>query len=208
MTDGPPPDGTWGVCHFCGVAVPAGATKCPICGASDPIPASQFATAPRRVRRWVRFTNVFRTVIVATVAIGLAYLLISAAISGPPNVPDPLTTAGAYLVGPGNFTVIQGNITGGDFVLGNYTSVSPPGMNIAVSIYNSSQWSWFTTGAGSPGNQWNNTPTWTGRIIFSAAYTDIYYFVFTNPLPPSSHLAITIYVTTEYYSNSADDGFA
>jgi hypothetical protein len=208
VTDLPPPDRTWGACRFCGVAVPAGATKCGICGADRPIPAAEVATAPRRVRRWLKFTGAFRTLIVVAVAAALTYTLIGAVLSGPPVVADPLTTAGTYALGPGNFTVISGNITGGDFVVGNYTAVSPPGVSIAVNVYNSSQWEWFTTGQGTPGNQWNNTPTWDGRIVFSAAYTDMYYFVFSNPLPPTSHVTVDVYVTTEYQSNVGDDGFA
>ena len=207
MTDPTPSDGTWGVCRFCGGAVPAGATQCGICGAPDPIPAAEVASQPPKVRRWLFATGAFRALIVTVVAVGLAYLLISAVITGPPNVADPLTTAGTYAIAPGNYTVLSGNITGGDFVVGNYTSVSPPGMSIAVSVYNSSQWAWFTTGQGTPGVQWNNTPTYDGRIIFSAPYTDMYYFVFLNPLAPSTHLTVDVYVTTEYYSNSADDGF-
>lgn len=207
MTDPTSPGTTWGACTFCGVAVPPGAAKCPICGAENPLTAAQIPTASKRVRRRIYATGAFRTFIVIVVAGGLAYLLISAALTGPPNVQDPLTTSGLYQIGAGNYTVIAGNITGGDFVLGNYTSVSPPGMNVSVAVYNSSQWQWFTTGTGSPGNQWNNTPTYEGRIIFSAPYTDLYYFVFSNPLPPSTHLTVGVYVTTEYESNVGDDGF-
>ncbi|MGA9840579.1 MAG: emp24/gp25L/p24 family protein [Thermoplasmata archaeon] len=208
MTDPEPPPATWGACQFCGVAAPAGATKCPICGAENPVPAAEIATAQPRVRRRIRLTAAFRTLIVVAVAGALAYTLLAAVIAGPPVVADPLTTAGTYAIGPGNFTVISGNITGGDFVVGNYTALDPPGIDISVSVYNSSQWQWFTTGSGSPGAQWNNTPTFDGRIVFSAPYTDMYYFVFLNPQPPSSHLTVDLYVTTEYESNVGDDGFA
>jgi hypothetical protein len=189
------------------VAVPAGATRCPMCGASDPIPAAALATVPRRVRRRIQLTGFLRSVIVVAVVVGLAYTLIATVVAGPPNVADPLTTSGTYTIGPGNYTVISGNITGGDFVIGNWTSVSPPGMDVGVAVYNSSNWAWFTAGSGIAGTQWNNTPTWNGEIVFSALYTDLYYFVFTNPLPVSTHLSIAVYVATEYYSNSADDGF-
>ncbi len=203
----PPGPGTWGTCRFCGVAVAPGASTCGICGAADPIAAGALPRESRRVRRRVRITGALRTVIVLAVVIGLSYALISAVVQGPPVVADPLTTAGTYVLGPGNYTVIAGNITGGDYIIGNWTSVSPPGILIGVAVYNSSQWGWFTSGAGSQGNQWNNTPGPSGRIIFSAPYTDMYYFVITNLLPSTSHLNVSVYVTTEYESNVGDDGF-
>ncbi len=206
MTDAAPAPGTWGACSFCGVAVPAGATTCPICGAANPIPAAALATVARPVRRRIRLTNTLRAAIVIAVAAGLAYTLIAAALSGPPTVPDPLTTAGMYTLAPGNFTVIAGNITGGDYVQGNYTSVSPPGIGISVAVYNSSEYSWFTNGTGSPGVQWNNTPTWDGAIVFAAPYTDMFYFVFTNVLPPSSGITVHVYIATVYESDVAEDG--
>lgn len=207
VTEPLPTEGTWGACRFCGVAVPAGASRCPMCGAADPIPAAGLASAPRRVRRRVQLTGFLRSVIVIAVVAGLAYTLVATVLAGPPNVADPLTTTGTYAIGPGNYTVISGDITGGDYVIGNWTSVAPPGMNVGVVVYNSSNWAWFTTGSGVPGSQWNNTPTYSGEIVFSALYTDTYYFVFSNPLPTSTHLTIAVYVATEYYSNSANDGF-
>ncbi|HTW76527.1 MAG TPA: hypothetical protein VMG14_02020 [Thermoplasmata archaeon] len=199
---------TWGACRFCGVAVAPGAAKCGICGAEDPLPASALPTSDRRVRRRLRLTGALRTVIVVTVAVGLAYTLIAAVLQGPPIVADPLTTAGTYALGPGNFTVIAGNITGGDYVVGNWTSLNPPGMDIGIAVYNQSEYDWFQYGQGSPGSEWNNTPSASGRIVFSAAYTDTYYFVITNVVPPSAHITVDVYVTTEYESNVGDDGFA
>jgi hypothetical protein len=203
----PAPD-TWGACRFCGVAVAPGAAACGICGAADPVPATALPTEARRVRRRIHLAGTLRSIIVVAVVVGLAYTLISAVVQGPPVVADPLTTAGTYALGPGNYTVIAGNITGGDYVVGNWTSVNPPGMDIGLAVYNSSQWGWFTHGQGSPGNQWNNTPGASGRIVFSAPYTDMYYFVFTNVVPPTSHITVDVYVTTEYESNVGDDGFA
>lgn len=196
----------WGACSFCGGAVPPDAKVCPICGADHPVRAGEFASAPKRVRRRIQLSGTLRSVIVVGVVAALAYALISAAVQGPPVVADPLTTSGTYLLGPGNYTVIEGNITGGDYVQGNYSAVTPPGMDISVAIYNSSEWSWFTNGTGSSGVQWNNTPAWSGPIVFSAPYTDTYYFVFSNPLPMTSHVTIEIYVATVYESNVAEDG--
>jgi hypothetical protein len=206
VTDPVPTDAAWGACTFCGVAVPPGAAKCPICGAESPLRAAEIPNAPKRVRRRIRLTNTLRSLIVITVAVGLAYTLISAVIAGPPVISDPLTTTGSYVLGPGNYTVIWGNITGGDYIQGNFSAMTPPGLDIGVTIYNSSQWSWFANGTGSQGNQWNNTPSWSGAIVFAAPYTDTYYFVFTNVLPASSGIAVQVYIATVYESNVAEDG--
>ncbi len=209
MATAPPPaPGTWGYCPFCGVAVAPGATHCGICGAENPVPAAALPTTDRRVRRRIRLTGALRTIIVVTVVVGLGYTLVSAVLQGPPVVADPLTTSATYSLGSGNYTVIAGNITGGDYIVGNWTSVNPPGMDISVAVYNQSQFDWFEFGQGSPGVQWNNTPSASGRIVFSAAYTDMFYFVITNVLPPSAHITVDVYVATTYESNVGDDGFA
>ena len=92
---------------------------------------------------------------------GLAYAVISAELSGPPNlVGDPLTTVGTYTLGPGNFTVIYGDITGGDFVTGNFTAVHPLGVNIGLAVYNSSEYVEFSDG-GTPTPLYTVGPTTT-----------------------------------------------
>jgi hypothetical protein len=206
VTEEPPSPSTWGACSFCGGAFPPSARTCPICGADRPVRAGQLAKAPKRVRRRIQLSGTLRSVIVVGAVIALAYALIAAVLSGPPIVADPLTTSGAYVLGPGNYTVISGNITGGDYIQGNYSAMTPPGMDIAVAVYNSSQWNWFSNGTGNPGSQWNNTPSWTGAIVFAAEYTDTYYFVFSNPLPLTSGITIEIYVVTVYESDVAEDG--
>jgi hypothetical protein len=203
-----PAPGTWGACRFCGVAVPAGATKCEICGADRPLSAAEIPNAPRSVRRRLKVTGFLRSVIVVVVIAGLAYAIISAELSGPPVLTgDPLTTAGTYTLGPGNFTVLSGEINGGDYVLGNFTSVNPAGTNISLSVYNTSGWAAFA--AHSPATPvWTLPSTYDGRIIYSPLVTDNYYFVFENLYPVSSHLTVQVYITTTYESNSGDDGFA
>jgi hypothetical protein len=186
--------------------VPPEAKICPICGAGGPVRADQLKKAPKKVRRRIQLSGTLRSIIVIAAVIGLAYAMIAAVLSGPPVVADPLTTSGMYTLGPGNYTVLSGNITGGDYIQGNYSSVTPPGMDISVAVYNSSQWNWFTNGTGNPGTQWNNTPAWSGPIVFAAEYTDMYYFVFSNPLPLASGITIMIYVSTVYESDVAEDG--
>jgi len=201
----PPP---WGSCRFCGVAVPAGASKCEICGADGPLSAAEEAAAPPRVRRWLRLTRAFRTFVVVVVVVGLTYAILSAVLSGPPTLSsDPLTTEGTYTLAPGNYTVLSGEITGGDYVTGNFTTVAPRGVNIAVTVYNSSEWAQFTAGE-TPSALYSVSPTYNAQIVYSPQVTDTYYFVFTNPYPVSSHLTIGVYITTLYNANVANDGFA
>ena len=139
--------------------------------------------------------------------VGLAYAIVSAVVEGPPVlVGDPLTTQGAYTIGPGNLTSISGEITGGDYVIGNYSSIQPVGTNIGLSVYNSSGWATFQSG-GAATPAWSPPPSPGGRIVYSAPVTDTYYFVFSNPYPVSSHLTVEVYVTTTYESNVGGDGF-
>ncbi|MGB6501663.1 MAG: hypothetical protein WBG19_09780 [Thermoplasmata archaeon] len=205
MPDSPGP-AAWGSCQYCGVAVPAGAPKCGICGAEEPLSASALASAPRSVRRRVQWAAWLRTVIVLGVAIGLAYTIIDAELTGPPNVADPLTTAGFHTIPVGSEYVLSGNITGGDYILGNYSTIDPAGLSLAVAVYNSSAWSAIEDGK-SAVSAWSSPALPTARIIFPAPYTDLFYFVFTNPYEPSTHLNVTAYITTEYESNVGDEGF-
>jgi hypothetical protein len=195
----------WGSCPFCGVAVEPGAKKCGICGAADPIPSGQLRSASMPVRRRIQMTSALRALIVVAVCGGLAYSIISTVVTGPPVVADPLTTTGSYAIGPGNFTLIWGEITGGDFVVGNFTTVMPPGTTLDVAIYNSTLWDQFLNGQ-DPAPLWTNTPGPTGQIVYSAPYTDNFYFVFTNPYAPTTHINITAYIVTQYESNVGDDG--
>jgi hypothetical protein len=203
----PHPD-DWGICRFCGVAVAPGATNCGICGADHPLSAAEAVNPPRKVRRWLRLTGAFRMIIIVTVVLGLAYAILSAEVSGPPNLTsDPLTTAGTYSIGPGNYTVIFGDITGGDYVTGNFTAVAPAGVNIALAVYNSSSWNEFHAGA-APTPLYSVGPAYNAQLVYSPIVTDTYYFVFTNPYAPSSNLTIGVYITTLYNANVANDGFA
>lgn len=203
-----PSSAEWGSCQFCGVAVPAGDSKCPICGAEHPLSSAEVASAPKKVRRWLGLTRAFRVLIVVTVILGLTYAIGSAVLSGPPTLSgDPLTTTGTYTLGPGNYTVIWGEITAGDYVTGNFTAVQPVGVNIAVAVYNTTEWDAFLVGQG-PTPLYSVQPTYNAQIVYSPLVTDNYYFVFTNPYPVASHLTIGVYITTLYNANVANDGFA
>ena len=140
------------------------------------------------------------------VVVALLYAIVPAVLEGPTVATnDPLTTAGTYLLEPGNFTVISGEMTGGDYVVGNFTATQPVGVDLALSVYNSSGWSEFV-GTGSATPVWSLPSTDSGRIIYSAPVSDSYYFVLANPYPPSSHLAVRVYVVTEYEPNVTGGG--
>ncbi|HXQ48820.1 MAG TPA: hypothetical protein VN842_03460 [Thermoplasmata archaeon] len=202
-----PPDPTWGACSFCSLAVPPSAEKCPICGAPDPIRASEMPSVSRLQRRRLRASGAFRSLIVIAVALGLAYTMISLVVAGPPVVADPLTTSGFYTLGPGNYTILSGEITGGDFVIGNFSTSDPVGLNLVLDVYNSTEMPQFLNGL-SPLPQYTLGPSPTGRIVFSAPYTDEFYLIFTNPYPSGSHLGYVAQISTTYESNVGDEGFA
>ncbi len=206
MADHEPRPGTWGACRFCGVAVAAGARHCEICGADAPVRAEEIPHASPKVRWRLRWTGALRTVIVVGVVVLLTYSLLSAVTTGPPVLTtDPLTTAGTYTLAPGNFTFIWGEITGGDYVLGNFSSVQPAGTNVAVAVYNSSGWAAFCVHAAAT-PVYSLPPDYQGRIVYSPLVTDTYYFVFENPYPAASHLTVSVYVTTVYESNVGNTG--
>lgn len=203
----PAPDpATWGSCQYCGVAVPPGAGHCEICGADGPVRAGALATAPKSVRRRIQWTAWLRTVIVLGVAVGLAYTIVDAEITGPPSAGDPLTTAGIYTIPVGTVHVLAGNVTGGDYVIGNFTTIRPGGLSLSLAVYNASNWHRLVNGS-SVAPAWSMPAQPDGRIIFVAQYTDLYYFVFSNPYPVGSTLNVTAYITTEYESNVGDEGF-
>jgi hypothetical protein len=196
----------WGTCRTCGTAVAPGARTCALCGGDRPIAAGGLSSAPRAVRRRVALTNWLRGVLVVGVAVALGYTLVGAALSGPPTVADPLTTTGTYTLGPGSRPILSGDVTGGDYVIGNFTSLRPYAANVELSAYNSSGWvALLQNRTSSP--VWTTPVEGSGRIVFGAEYTDTYTFVLTNPYPAATHLNITVYVATQYESNVGDDGF-
>jgi len=166
----------------------------------------RLAVAPRKVRRRVRWTAALRTLIVLVVAVGLTYTIVGAVLSGPPNVPDPLTPSGVYAILPARSMILSGDITGGDYVVGNYSTIDPGGVSVSVAVYNSTEWSALERGA-STAPAYSIPPEPAARIVFSAPYTDTYYFVFSNPYPVPSGLNVTVYIATDYESNVGDDGF-
>ncbi len=198
--------GVWGACRFCGAAVSPGARVCGLCGADRPLAAAEVKNAPRSVRRRLALTWAVRVVAVIGAIVALAAAILPATLSGPPSIPDPLSTQGTYTLSPGAYTLLSGEVTGGDYVVGNYTTLDPFGANVLVAVYNTSGWAnYLDHGTATP--VWSLPAGATGRIIFTALYTDNYTFVISNPYASSTGVVVKVFVLTQYESNVGADGF-
>ncbi len=193
-----PPAPAWGTCPLCGDAYPPNASKCPTCG--EPLAGGP---RPRRPLLGIRRPTALRSaraLLVAVVVVGLAFALVGAIWSGPPVLADPLTTSGTYTIGPGNFTILQGQVTGEDYITGNFTVVAPAGTAIALQVFNDSEFAKFAHHE-TASAAYEIPPSSSSRIVFVALYTDTYTFVFENEYVPSSGIAVQVHVTTSYESN-------
>ncbi len=200
MPESVPLSTTWGECAFCGNAVPPTSAVCPICGSGEPVRAGTIARAPRRVQRRLKLLGALRILIVVGVVAVLAFLVIQPVFSGPPVLTDPLTTSGTYTIGAGNSTVLAGEVSGEDFITGNFSVIAPVGTAIGLTVYNTTEYSQFLRGD-NPQNQTGYSPGNSGPITFAADYTDTYYFVFWNPYPTTSGITVTVYIATQYQTN-------
>ena len=199
-----PASETYGTCRLCGDAVPPGASKCPICGQEDPIRAGEETRLKGRAKRRFQVLKFGRTSLVAIVIVGLALLTIQAAITPAPVAANPLTETQVLSIAPGKFALIQGYITGADYIEGNFTVLDPPGANLTFSIFNSTEFPIFDENRSAT----PMVPSVTGsseRIVYSALYTDTYSFVWANHYPSGSNLTLTMYVTTTYETNVVVD---
>jgi hypothetical protein len=194
VADPAPPAG-WTTCLTCGDATAPGALRCPTCGAPTDGPEAARA-GPRRlkVHRWLRIS------LVLAVAAGLSGVLLLAFVQGPPVAADPLTGSRTFSVAAGGYQFFSGAVTGGDYVTGNFTVLSPPGAQLVFAVYNSTEFALYQGGrpaipAATPLN------ATSGIIDFSAIVTDNYFFVFENTYPPASHLTVRVYSTSQYMSN-------
>ena len=196
------PDREWGTCTFCGDAMPPDAKMCPTCGKEVGSPAERAALARSRpvhqrlvILRWLRIL-----VVVAVVAT-IGWAVISAEISGPTAFADPLTGSWTLSLAPGGWGLIAGNITGEDYITGNFTVMTPPGADLVLAIYNSTEFSAFYYHESAQAAAPTDSNVTSARIVFAAPYTDEFYFVFENPYPASSGITEKVFVTTTYETN-------
>jgi hypothetical protein len=193
-------DPSWGTCLTCGDATPPGALVCPTCGKEGPVTPAELASRPKNSRLRLRLHKWLRGSIVIGVVVALAAAIVPAALSGPPSVDDPLSVTTSYTVTAGHYAVLSGQITGEDYVLGNYSVVSPPGAIADLAIYNSTEFATFVNDPASATPAYAENST-SARIVFSALETDTYYLVWQNPYAASTGLTLVVYVHTEYQSN-------
>jgi hypothetical protein len=195
VPDPPVPPGVWGTCATCGDATPPGAPACPTCGKERPT----VPTDPKVVRR-LKILRSLRLLLVVGVVVGLIGAMALALQQGPPVAADPLTHTWVYQLAPGNYSVFSGNITGGDYISGNFTIVNPPGAVVMFSVYNASGYARFAAGEPATPQQAPLNAS-SGLIIFSPIVTDTYFFVWEDTYPATSHVALTLYAQTQYLSN-------
>jgi hypothetical protein len=204
--DAPPPaapsgpSSEYGTCHLCGDAVPPGASTCPICGASDPIRADQVSRLRGAKKHRFQLLQYGRSLVIGVVVVGLGLLMVQAVLTPPPVADNPLTQTSTLTVAPGHFLEIAGAITGADYIEGNYTVLNPPGALLTFEIFNSTEFPIFDVGGIATPMQPPSTAS-DGRIVYSALYTDTFYFVWINNYPADSGLNLTFYSTTTYETN-------
>lgn len=197
----PDPPAPWGTCTYCGDAVPPGGAKCPTCGNPRSIGVGGAGALAPKERRHLRFVQGVRLFIIVGVVVLLSYLMVTAAFTPPQGVSDPLTTSSSRVIAPGNWTALTGDVTGDDYVVGNYSVSSPLGAPVTFYVFNDSEFSVFESGR-------NATPldevieSSAAPIVFSAPYTDTFHFVWVNTYAPSTGLTVTLYEVTNYESNA------
>jgi hypothetical protein len=196
------PEQKWGSCAFCGDAVPPDAKICPTCGFEQGTPAQRAEagrTRPARQRaallRWLRI------LVVVGIVGAIGWAIISAEISGPTTFSDPLTGTWTLTVQPGGWGFIAGNITGEDYITGNFSVETPVAADVMVYIYNSTEFAAFYGHQSAQAVTPPYTNVTSARIVFAAPYTDMFYFVFENPYPSDTNLTEKIYVSTTYETN-------
>lgn len=196
------PEREWGTCTFCGDAVPPDAKMCPTCGKEVGPPAERASLAQNRsVRQRLIILRWLRILVVVAVVATIGWAVLSAEISGPTTFSDPLTGSWTLTVGAGEWGLIAGNITGEDYVTGNFTVMTPPGAELVLAIYNSTEFGAFYYHEGAQTAAPLDTNVSSARIVFAAPYTDEFYFVFENPYPASSGITEKVFVSTTYETN-------
>lgn len=153
------------------------------------------------MRRRAALLRWLRVLVVVGIVATIGWAIVSAEISGPTTFPDPLTGAWTFTVLPGHWSLLAGNITGEDYITGNFSVETPIAGDAVVLIFNASEYAAFTQhqGAQTVAPPYQNVSS--ARIVFAAPYTDEFYFVFENPYPSTSGLTERIFVSTTYETN-------
>lgn len=155
----------------------------------------------RPIRRRVTLLRWLRILVVVAIAGGIGYAIIAAEISGPTTFPDPLTGTWTLSVQPGGWGLIAGNITGEDYIVGNFSVETPVAADVVVLIFNSTEFAVFYLHEAAQTAVPAYTNVTSSRLVFAAPYTDEFFFVFENPYPATSNITEKVYVTTTYETN-------
>ncbi|HEV2316052.1 MAG TPA: hypothetical protein VGV89_00550 [Thermoplasmata archaeon] len=179
--------------------MPPGGRVCPTCGKIyTTAPADTPPTA--KGQRKLRLLGGIRALVIVGVAIGLSGVMALAFFQGPPIAADPLTGTWVLNLSPGGYQSFDGAVTGGDFITGNFTVVTPPGAVVLLQVFNATEFGQFQQGRTAQPVQ--STANQTSSLLdFSALVTDTYYFVFEDQYSAASHIGVTVYVSTQYESN-------
>lgn len=195
------PAGSWGTCAFCGDPFPPGGSACPTCGYAKSVAGGGVKALSKPERFHLRFVQGIRAAIIVGAIVGLSYLMVSAAISPAAPAADPLTTSGPWTIGPANFTAISGDITGDDYIVGNYTVMGPVGGTVDLLIFNDTEFGQFVAHR-TAASLYNVSGDASARLVFSAPYTDNFHLVWVNPYGAGSGITLRVYIVTNYESNA------
>jgi hypothetical protein len=196
------PQARWGSCSFCGDAVPPDATICPTCGKEQGTPAERVAANRRpAARRRATLLRWLRALVVVGIVAAIGWAILSAEISGPTTYADPLTGSWTFSVPAGGWHLLAGNITGEDYIEGNFSVLTPVSAEMMMYVYNSTEFSAFYSGQSAQAAAVPYVNVSSARIVFAAPYTDEFFFVFENPYPVASNITERVYVTTTYETN-------
>ncbi len=160
--------------------------------------------APYRLFQWFLATprrrNFYIKTMRAVLIIGMLGLVTMVVVPELTNTampaPDSLTFSQAFTIAPYNSTAVAGLVDGDDVVAGNFSVTTPHGGPVVFYII-------------LPGNgTWNErypqavyalpSPASASPVTFTAAYTDWYTFVWTNP----TNSTVSIYVSFSYLSSA------
>lgn len=188
-------------------------------GKAWPIPNSSISDAPdltkplpkslvpaHRFYRWFLGTpgrrSFFEKAIRACLIIGMLGLVTAVLIPELTNTaqpaPDPLTGSWSLVVAAHNSSAISGLVDGDDVVAGNFSVTSPYGAVVYFAILPSGSGNWTEMMSQSVYELPNNAPSAASPVTFTAAYTDWYNFVWTNP----GSTPVQIYVSLSYLSSA------
>jgi hypothetical protein len=176
---------------------------CPTCGKAWAGTPAELAVESRSrpAHRRAVLLRWLRVLVVVAIVGGIGWAIISAEISGPTTFANPLTGSWTLTLQPQGWRILAGNITGEDYITGNFSVESPVAGSVLLVIYNSTEFAAFYAHENAQPVTAPYTNLSSARIVFAAPYTDEFFFVFENPYPVGSNLTEQVFVSTTYETN-------